>query len=306
MSRLRDAGLFVGLSLVWAATFPAIKVGLDALPPVLFAAARYDVAGLLLAAYVLLATDRRVPADRADWLAVAAGGAFLVAGNSLLFVGEQFTTSGVAAIVFSLVPLLTTAFAWVFLPGVRHTPLGLVGVLLGLVGVGIIAGPEPGNLLEPRLVGEGLVLLAASSVALGSVLVSRARPSIPVVSLTAWSVLLGAVILHAISAAAGEPLPLSLPPVALLAVGYLGVIGGAVAFVVYFDLLGRYGPLQISLISYAIPPVAAAMGWALLDEPITAGTVAGFLVIVAGFVLVERRALADELPGLRQAIRALW
>jgi len=76
-----------------------------------------------------------------------------------------------------------------------------------------------------------------------------------------------------------------------VAVLYLGIFASAVAYIVYFDLLARYGPLEVNLVAYASPVVAAVAGWLLLAEPITPTTVGGFAVILAGFVLLKRREL---------------
>jgi len=299
VSRYRAVALFVGLGVMWGGSFPAIEVGLAEFPPVLFAAARYDVAGALLLSYAAVAAREWRPTGRADVLAVLASGAFLVAGNSLLFVGQQFTTGSVAAVIYSLIPVLTTGFAWGLLPGERYTPLGLAGILVGLVGVVVVMRPDQSNLLAADVTGKALVALAAVSVALGSVLVRRLEPTLPESSFTGWSMLLGAGLLHAVSAGAGESLAVArVSAESLLALSYLAVVATAVAFVVYFYLLGAYGPLETNLVSYLVPVVATVLGWALLGEPVTAWTVAGFLLIFGGFVLVKRAALRAEVRRL--------
>lgn len=309
VSSYRYAGLFVLLAVLWGVSFPAIRVGLPYMPPVLFAAARYDVAGLCLLGYVAVARDVWLPASDGDVLAILAGGAFLVAGNGLVFVGEQFTTSGVAAVVFSLVPIFTSAFAWLLLVDRGYAPVQIAGVLVGLAGVWIVADPEPSNLLAAvsvvtgeaatdvmasEVYGMWLVLLAAALVALGSVLVDRAEPRLTTAPLTAWAMVAGGVILHGVSLAAGErPAAVEVTAEAVAAVGYLGLFASALAYLVYFDLLDRFGPLEVNLVSYAVPVVAAVGGWLLLDEQVTPSVVGGFLVILAGFALVKHRQLRD-------------
>ncbi|WP_254538011.1 DMT family transporter [Halomarina litorea] len=299
MSRLRPVALFLSLGLLWGLSFPAITVGLSALDPLFFAATRYDVAAVALLAYAVFGTERWRPTGRDDVLAVLAGGVFLVAGNSLLFVGQQTTTSGVAAIIYSLIPILTTVFAFLLLADERLSRTGLLGVCFGLVGVVIIARPEPGNPLAAGVVGKLLILAAAASVALGSVLIRRLSPSLDDAGLTGWSMLAGAVFLHVGSLATGESVPGALSPAVLTAVVYLGTLATAVAFLIYFHLLGTYGPLQSNLVSYVVPVVATVAGALLLDEPITPLTVVGFAVILLGFVLLQRRSLARFLAERR-------
>ena len=299
MTRYRSVALFLGLAVLWGGSFPAIEVGLESFPPVLFAAARYDLAGLFLLAYAVVAVDRWRPA-RGDLVGLAAAGVFLVAGNSLLFLGQQYTTGSLASVIYSLVPVLTTGFAWMLLPDERYSLVGLVGLLVGLAGVVVIARPDPANLLAADVVGKALVAMAAVSVALGGVLVQRADPTLPDSAFTGWAMLIGSAMLHVGSLAAGESIAaVDFAPAGLAALAYIAVFATAVAFVIYFFLLGEYGSLETNLVSYVVPVVATALGWLLLDEIVTVWTGAGFLLILGGFVLLKRRELRAELRRAR-------
>jgi len=293
---------FVALAVAWGSAFTAIKAGLEFFPPVLFAALRYDLAGLLMLGYAAYATDRWRPRARPEWLSVAAGGVLMIAAyHAFLFVGEQGTTSAAAAIVVSLSPILTTGFARVLLPDERLTAVGLAGLLLGFLGVGVLSNPDPNNLLDARTVSLSLVFLAAMSFALGSVLTRRVDADLPIETMEAWSMLLGAVVMHVASAGLSESFAdVQWTAEALLALGYLVVVASAFGFLLYFDLLDRLGPIEINLVSYAAPVVAALTGLLVLGETPTTYTVVGFLFVLAGFALLKRRALADELrPHLR-------
>ena len=302
MSARRNALLFLALAVVWGSAFVAITAGLEYFPPVLFAALRYDVAGVLMLAYAYVATDQPLPRGRDQWLVVAIGAALLIAAyHALLFVGQQHTTSATAAIVVSLSPVLTTGFARIVLPSERMTTVGLLGLALGLVGVGLIARPDPDNLLAPEAAGVPLIAGAAAAFALGSVLTRRADTDLPTITMEAWAMLGGAAMMHAASLAMpSESISdVTLTAEALLAIGYLSVVASAAGFLLYFALLDRLGPIEVNLVSYVAPIVAAVVGWLLLGETVDALTVAGFCTIAAGFALVKRRALADEVAALR-------
>ncbi|UPV74925.1 EamA family transporter [Halorussus limi] len=305
MSRYRNVALFVALAAVWGSAFMAIKAGLDYFPPVLFAAIRYDIAGVLMLAYAVYATDRWRPRTRGEWRLVAVGATLLIAGyHAFLFVGEQYTTSAVAAVIISLNPVLTTGCARLLLPSERLTPAGIAGLLLGLVGVVVLSDPNPNNLVTSDVVGQALVFAAAGSFALGSVLTRRIKAELPIETMEAWSMVLGALLMHAISfARPSESLAaVRWTPEAIWAMAYLSVAASALGFLVYFDLLDRLGPIEINLVSYVAPVFAAISGWWFLGEVIDLTTVAGFLVIFAGFCLVKREALARELPKLRAVV----
>jgi drug/metabolite transporter (DMT)-like permease len=305
VSRYRNVALFVALAAVWGSAFMAIKAGLAYFPPVLFAAIRYDIAGVLMLGYAIYATDRWRPRTRDEWSLVLVGGSLMIAAyHAFLFVGEQYTTSAVAAVVISLSPVLTTGFARMLLPSERLTPAGIAGLLLGLVGVVILSDPNPNNLLTSGVVGKMLVFAAAASFALGSVLTRRIEAQLPIETMEAWSMLLGAVMMHVVSVARPtESLTaVQWTPEAIWAMAYLSVAASALGFLVYFDLLERLGPIEINLVSYVAPVFAALSGWWFLGEVIDLTTVAGFLVIFAGFCLVKREALARELPKVRTAV----
>ncbi|MDR5655693.1 DMT family transporter [Halodesulfurarchaeum sp. HSR-GB] len=305
MSKTRQALAWLLLSAIWGTAFMAIKAGLGPFgdTPVLFAAFRYDLAGILMLGYAIVATDQWRPESRAGWIVVLVGGAFMIAGyHAFLFVGELNTTSAVAAVVVSLSPILTTGFARVLLPGRALSRLGTVGLFLGLLGVVVIAQPDPAALLGSGI-GEFLVFLAAVSFALGSVLATAVDAALPIETMEAWSMVLGAIMLHGISAGLGERLDAVVwSGEALLALGYLSVVASAIGFLIYFDLLDRLGPVEINLVSYLAPIWAALTGWLVLDESVSAATAVGFAIIVAGFWLIKReaigRALGDRLPAL--------
>ena len=300
--RGRNALLFVALAAVWGTAFTGIKAGLAYFPPVLFAAFRFDVAGVVMLGYAVYATDRWRPRGRAEWHLVGIGGALLIAAyHAFLFVGEQGTTSAAAAIVVSLSPILTTGFARAFLPDERLTLVGGVGLLVGFVGVGVLSNPDPNDLFTARTVSLSLVFLAVTAFALGSVLTRRIDTELPIETMEAWSMLLGAGLMHVASLGIGESVrSVEWTGEAVLALGYLAVVASSLGFLIYFTLLDRLGPIEINLVSYAAPVAAAVTGLVWLGERPSPYTVVGFVLILTGFVLVKRTALRSEFDRLRR------
>ncbi|PSP20552.1 EamA family transporter [Halobacteriales archaeon QH_10_65_19] len=299
--RFRNAILFVGLAVAWGSAFTAIKAGLEFFPPVLFAAFRYDLAGVLMLGYAAYVTDRWIPRSRNEWVLVGISGTLMIAAyHVFLFTGEQGTTSAAAAIIVSLSPILTTGFARALLPDERLTFIGIVGLLVGFAGVVILSNPDPDNLLTTRTVSMFLIFVAAAAFALGSVLTRRVDAELPVETMEAWSMLIGAVLMHGASIAIAESVSdVQWTGEAILALLYLVVVASALGFLIYFDLLNRLGPIEINLVSYAAPVVAAVTGLLFLSETPTVYTVVGFVLILSGFVLLKREALRSEVTKLR-------
>ncbi|MDZ7747057.1 MAG: EamA family transporter [Halobacteriales archaeon] len=303
--RHRNLLLFVTLATVWGAAFVAIKAGLgtpDAPAgffetPVLFAALRFDIAGVIMLGYAAVATDRLIPEGRREWASICSTAVLIITlYHALLFVGETdpAVSSAAAAIVVSLSPVLTAGFSRVLLPSERLTPLGVVGLLLGFIGVAILAVEDVQNLaVAPGLVA---VFFAVLAFAAGSVVNRRLDAALPNASLEAWAMVIGAALLHVGSLAIGESVAdVVVTPRAVGALLFLSVAASALGFLIYFDLLARLGPIEINLVSYAAPVVTAVVGFLFLGELIDARTVVGFAVILAGFLLVKRRAVAAAL-----------
>ncbi|MFD1587618.1 DMT family transporter [Halorientalis brevis] len=295
MTRYRNAAAFLLLAVLWGASYPAVKAGLDGFPPLLFAALRFDLVGVLVLGYAVARNQRWRP-SRADLSSVVAGGTlFIAVHNGLLFIGQGYVTSAVSAVVLSSIPVLSAGFARPVLPSERLRPVGLVGVLLGLVGVVVVANPDPTAVSSPDPFGVGILLLSASAFALGGVVTRSLRTTLPVAAYQGWLMLLGGGMLHVMSLARGEQQQVDVSLSVVVAFVYLVPFAGALGYLLYFDLLDRLGPIEINLVGYVAPVFAALVGWAALDESLTPSVAVGFAIIVAGFLLVKRDAIRAEL-----------
>ena len=286
----RTALLFVVSAVLFGGTFIAAKAGLAYFPPLLFVALRFDIGAVVLAVFAATTLSKAElrPRTVGDAVGIFATGVLVIGlTNALLFLGQQDVTSGVAAVVFSLNPILTPVFAAVILSDGRLSVRGAVGMGLGLVGVAFVANPEPSALLGGGL-GVPLLFGAAVTSALGAVVIRRADATLSSTARTVWGVPLAAVLSHALSAGAGESVSgLSVPPVALAALLYVSVASGAVAYLAYFALIDETDATRANLLFYFVPVVSAVGGWALLGETISTLSLVGFGVIFAGFLLVS-------------------
>ena len=304
MSRTRTIGLFLLVTLLFGTAFPAVKTGLSFIPPLLFAASRSYLAAALLLVYVGATTEYWYPRSRRDVTAVLAGGLFLVGGTGIGFVAQQFITAGVAAIIFSLAPIVTAVLAWPLLPAERLAGRDYVGVLLGFVGIVVVIRPDPAGLLDPELVGKLLFFGGLVVVELGAVLVRRSRSSMPIPALTGWAMLLGGTVHVVLALVVGESIAnVRLTPLAVAMVVYLSVFIGVFGLVTYLVLMGEVGPLKANLTTYLTPIVALAIGFVLLGESIQFLTLVGFGIIVAGFAILESREIGAELIKYRSLYR---
>jgi drug/metabolite transporter (DMT)-like permease len=303
----RTLGLFVAASLLLGGTFVAAKAGLAYFPPLLFVALRFDVAAAVLFGYVLFTTARSdlLPRTTGDLVAILATGVLVIGlTNALLFVGQQYVSSGVAAVLFSLNPILTPVFAMLFLSTERLSGRGAVGMVVGLLGVALVVGLDPANLLGGDARWKGVVFAGAVTGALGTVLIRAAETTLDSTVRTAWALPVSALVTHGLSVWAGESTAaISWTPTALVALVYVGVFAGALAYIAYFGLLDAVGPIHGNVVFYAVPVVATVGGAALLGESVSPSTLVGFLVIFVGFAVLASRPLTAELrPRVRRLI----
>jgi drug/metabolite transporter (DMT)-like permease len=296
--------LFAATAVFFGGTFVAAKAGLPYVPPLLFVSFRFDIASVLLIAFVLVRFPREewLPRTKRDLMSIAAAGVLPIGlANGLLFVGQQYTTSAIGSIIFSLNPILTPAFAAVLLSDERLSRVGAIGMAVAFAGVGLVIGLDPTSLAESLGIGQLILLGGAVSAALGSVLIRWADGEMTSTVRTAWGLPLGAALCHALSFGAGERLSaVQWTPTALLAIGYVSVFSGMLAYIAYFNLLDDAGAIRANLAFYGVPVVAAIGGWAVLGESITALTVVGFLTVFAGFGIIGREEITEALKDLAE------
>ncbi|WP_132057843.1 DMT family transporter [Halorussus amylolyticus] len=297
MSRYRVVGAFVALAAIWGSTFVVIEAGLAYLPPVLFAALRFDLAAAVLLGYATWRGHRLRPRGRSDWRYLFLGGTLLTGAHyGFLFAGELFVSATVAAVLLGLIPIITPALTRAVGSSERLGAGGVLGALLGFIGVVIIARPSPSNLAGETVVGVGLVLASAVSFAAGAVLLHDSESSLPAASTQGGMMAIAAVFLHAVSAVLPTERGSSAAwtPEMVASVVYLGVVGSVVGYGLYFYLLGEIGPIELSFIEYAIPPFAALTGFLVLGDVVTLPTALGFVAILCGFVAVKYPVLRGE------------
>lgn len=279
------------LSLIWGSTWLFIKLGLEDLPPFTFAGLRFVIAAAVL---VVVVAVRRVPLprERRDWLLISLTGVMSFTVNyGLLFWGEGRTSSGLAAILQTIIPAFGLVIAHYYLPDERITPWKVGGVALGIAGVALIFSDQASTTEgESALAGSAAILTGAFSVAYSNVLVkARARHIEPSV-LAAGQMICGFVPLLLLGVTLeGNPLAFRWTPLALVSLLYLALVGSAIAFLLFYWLVRNMDVTKTMLISLVTPPIAVLLGWLVLHESLTWRTAAGALGIMSGIALIVMR-----------------
>ncbi len=290
MAGLRGKALVAYLLVctVWGSTYLAIRIGVQDLPPLLFAGVRFLIAGAILA-LILRAMGDRLPRTAREWRIHAITGVFLLlGGNAVVVWAEQFVESGPASVFVAAVPLWA-AFFDVVVPGGTSVFTWRVGVglALGFLGSALLAGVTPGELLSSDLKGPIALTLASASWALGTVYLKRHRTEATPFSGAAVQMLSGGAVITLLGLALGEAGAWRPTPEGMGALAYLVVFGSIVGYTAYGYALRHSSPTIVGTYAYVNPVVAVLLGWLILHEAVTLRTFAAMGLILGAVLMIQ-------------------
>ncbi len=275
------------LSLIWGSTWLFIKLGLEDLQPFTFAAVRFVLAIAALFPFVI-ARRARLPRSRADWALMLGTGVMLFGITyGLVFWGEQYVSSGLAALLFGTFPLFGLVIAHFYLPTERMTLSKVCGVVLGIGGIALVFSNELRVSGASALWGSVAIVVSAAVAAYADVLIKLRGGHLDPSLLTLVQMAAGLVPLATLGLTLeGDPRELAWTPLAVLSILYLAVVGSALAFVLLYWLIKHMDVTKTMLITLVTPLVAVLLGVVLLGESLTWRTAIGGAAIIGGLALV--------------------
>lgn len=277
------------LSLIWGSTWLFIKLGLENLPPITFAGIRFVIACAIL--FVLIrARGIALPDNSRDWGLLALTGVLSFCLNyGLVFWGEQYISSGLAAVLQATLPAFGLVIAHFHLPGERMTWSKIFGVVLGFSGVAVVFSNQLAIAGGKALAGSIALVLSAFFAAYSNVLVKAYGRKLEPAILSGGQMFFGLIPLLLIGIPLeGNPFRFHWTPMALVALLYLAVVGSVIAFMLYYWLVHNMDVTKTMLISLVTPVVAVVLGMVVLGEDLSWRTVAGGIMIMVGVRFVTR------------------
>lgn len=281
MSRLTDTALTALAPAIWGSTYIVTTQLLPPGLPLTVAALRALPAGLLLLLIV-----RRFPFGAWWWKSAVLGALNFSVFWACLFVSAYRLPGGVAATVGAVQPLIVIVLARLVL-GTPVRVLAIAGGLAGMAGVALLV-LTPQAALDPLGIAAGLG--GAVSMACGTVMSRKWKPPVSPLTFTAWQLTAGGLLLAPFALALEPALPMPTLP-NLLGFAYLGLIGAAVTYILWFRGLSRLEPAAVSALGFLSPLVAVLLGWSLLGQALDAFQIAGVAVVLAS-VWISQRAQA--------------
>ncbi|MFE3027749.1 DMT family transporter [Nocardia tengchongensis] len=274
--------LFLGMGVIWGVPYAMIRVAVRDFDPVFVAFGRTLLGALVLAPFALYSKVLWPVLRQWRWVLVYTlveiTGPWLLIGHA-----ETRLTSSTVGLLIAAVPLI----AIVITTRLGHERLDLrraLGLVIGFAGVTALVGLDidVSNLGALAAIGVSVI-----GYALGPIIIDRKLADLPPIGVVTASL--------AIAAALYLPfalwrVPDRFPAGASWSVVGLGLLCTALAFVVFFALIGEVGPSRATVITYINPAVALLIGVSLLNEPLTAGMAIGFPLVIAGSILGTARA----------------
>jgi drug/metabolite transporter (DMT)-like permease len=293
------------LCCIWGSTWLFIKIGLADLPPLTFAGIRFVLASLILTALVLLRRVR-LPRSGKELALIAITGVLTFALNyGLVFWGEQYISSGLAAVLQSTFPAFGLVIAHFYLPHERLTTARVVGVLLGVCGVAVIFSDQLSIAGSMALLGSMALVLSAFFGSYGNVLVKAYGGKIDPQVLAAGQMVCGFVPLLSIGIPTeGNPAHFHWTTMAVVSLLYLVVVGSVIAFALYYWLVRHMDVTNTMLIALVTPAIAVILGMIVLHEKLNWRLLAGGACIISGLALIVFRkrhksvSMIEEEPEL--------
>jgi drug/metabolite transporter (DMT)-like permease len=280
---------------IWGSTWLFIKIGLNDLPPLSFAAIRFVIAAAIL--WIIVAIRRNhLPRSTSDWLMLAGTGVLAFTVNyGLVFWGEQYISSGLAALLQATIPAFGLLFAHLHLPAERMTIPKVLGVVLGVVGVGVIFSNQL-SVAGPRaLAGSVALVVSAAGAAYSNVLIKAHGGKFEPTIIAATQMTFGLVpILLLGLTLEGNPLHFRWTTSAIVSILYLAIVGSVIAFILYYWLVQHMAVTKSMLIALVTPVTAVILGMMVLGEQLDWRTIAGGVLILSGIALVVIRRRKRE------------
>ena len=301
-SRTSILAAYAAIYLIWGSTYLGIRFTIETIPPFLMGGVRFMIAGAFL--YLLMRARGEARSSRIQWRSAAIIGALLIlGGNGAVVWAEQFVPSGITALLVAVLPVWVVLIEWLGPAHTRPTPSVVAGLVIGMVGIIVLIGPDAltpaGSPMSGILKGAVVLMLGSLTWALGTIYSRHAPLPKSAFVATGMEMLCGGALLFLLSVATGEPMRFDLAQVSarsMIGFAYLTLIGSLVGFTAYIWLLDHQPASRISTYAYVNPVVAVFLGWAIADEPLTLRTLIAAAIIVGAVALITTARSSSPPP----------
>ena len=276
---------YIGIILIWSTTPLAIQWSGDEVG-YLFGITSRMMLGVVVGLLVATLMTIKLPWHAAARRTYIAAGLGLFFAMTSVYWSSQFIPSGWISVLFGLAPIITGVMATLWLSEKALTTSRIFGMLLGLAGLAVmLLGSQT---LGPQAAyGIAGMLFSVTAYSASAVAIKRIGADVPALATTIGGLIVTVPLLLGIYIVTGEPLPAMVPPRAIIAIVYLGVIGSVLGFALYYYVLKHVDTTRVALITVITPVIALALGHLLNGEAIQTEAIIGTAAILSGLLLFE-------------------
>lgn len=271
----------------WGTTYLAIRIGVESMPPALFAGFRFLSAGLVFLPF-LLAKGYKVPRGRELLDNAIIGIALLSIANGTVVWAEQWVPSSMAALIVATLPFFMVGMEAALPRGEKLNLKKVLGILVGFSGLILLLLPDLQGSVDPNYL-KGILAMLIPPIAWGAGSIyskNRKLKSHPFMGAAVQMIIAGAILIT-VGGMAGEFSRLHFNPKGFAAICYLMVFGSIIGYGSYIYALAKLPASIVSMYAYINPVIAVFLGWLILNERLDWMVGAATLIIVAGVVLVK-------------------
>ncbi|WP_167478780.1 DMT family transporter [Nocardia arthritidis] len=282
--------LFLAMGVIWGVPYAMIRIAVREIDPLVVAFGR-TVLGSVLLLPIAMYKKQLTPVFR-RWRPLLLYTVVEITGPWLLIgFAEKTLNSSTVGLLLAAVPLIAVIFV-TMLGHDRFDGRRVLGLVVGFAGVALLVGLDI-DLTNPAAVGA--IGLAAVGYAIGPIVINRQLADLPSLGVVTGSLVLASVVYAPFAAFRWPP---HVSAGSIWSVLGLAVICTAAAFVVFFALIAEVGPARATVITYINPVVALLLGVVALNEPVTAGILVGFPLVILGSIVGTKRSGREEIEAL--------
>jgi drug/metabolite transporter (DMT)-like permease len=292
------------LALIWGSSYLFIRIGVAQMPPFQLVFIRTGIAALGLN-LVIYAQGKRLPTDRKSLgVLLFLGIVNTVFPFALITLGETHIESGLASVLQGTTALFSLVIAHFSFADERITWRKVIGLLIGFLGVVVLASRSGGETVSNRdatlhLLGQLAIVISSLCYAIGGAYSRKAMQNrLEPLVVAAGAMTVAAVTTGTIAYLApffGGTAPVGfgqLTTTALAAVLMLGLVNTFVAYLIFYSLIAALGAARTAMITYVLPVVGLLLGALFLGEPLDVRLLIGGLLIIGGIGIVNLKTTA--------------
>ncbi|KAB3531120.1 EamA family transporter [Alkaliphilus serpentinus] len=292
----KNLAAFLCVCIVWGSTYLAIRIGVSAFPPALFAGFRFLLAGLVMVIYAKLKGLSFPKGTDVRRLSIV-GLLLLVGGNGLVVLASQWVHSGTTSLIVASMPIFMALIELTIPGSTKIKSKGWLGLILGFSGVVLLVSTSSGTgAIDVK--GAIILIWATFFWSAGSVYSKQFKASGSMVTHIGVQMLSGGIMLSLIGLFLGEASIVNLSLKSIGAILYLALFGSVLAYSCYIYILTRWPAAKAGTYAYVNPLVAIFLGFIVLKEPVSLMVILSTVIILMGVFLVQTSKI-KEVPAVK-------